>query len=84
MADDDALIGARKVRQLLDDCSEMQIWRLLNDERYRDLNFPRPVKINIRNYWRRSEVLEWIKQRPTVAANYGDRKAKREVEAAIT
>ncbi len=77
MADDDALIGAKKLRHLLDDCSEMHIWRLLNDEQYRDLKFPRPVKINNRNYWHRREVLDWIKSRARIA----DRKKPNAAEA---
>ena len=60
--DDDALIGIKKTRELLGDCSEMHIWRLCKSEKYLGLNFPRPVKINTRNYWNRREVLAWVKQ----------------------
>ena len=59
--DDDALIGARKTRELLDNCSKMHIWRLVNLESYAALKFPKPIKINLRNYWRRREILAWIK-----------------------
>jgi predicted DNA-binding transcriptional regulator AlpA len=58
--DDDALIGARQTRQLIHNCSEMHIWRLLNVERYAPLKFPKPIKINSRNYWRRRSILDWL------------------------
>jgi predicted DNA-binding transcriptional regulator AlpA len=61
--DDDALIGIREVRRLLANCSEMHIWRLLNVESYARLKFPRPTKINSRNYWRRRAILGWIEER---------------------
>jgi predicted DNA-binding transcriptional regulator AlpA len=61
--DDDPLIGIRELRRLLANCSEMHIWRLLNVERYARLKFPRPTKINSRNYWRRSAIHRWIEDR---------------------
>jgi predicted DNA-binding transcriptional regulator AlpA len=57
----DGFIGARKTRQLLDNCSQMHLWRLLNDERYRHLKFPRPFKLRQRNYWRVAAVQEWLR-----------------------
>lgn len=59
--DNDALMTAVKTRELLGNCSEMHIWRLLNVESYAKLRFPRPIKINERNYWRRRDILVWIK-----------------------
>jgi predicted DNA-binding transcriptional regulator AlpA len=56
--DDDALVGTARVRQILNNCSDMHIWRLLNDERYADLQFPQPIKINRFKYWK----LGWIRQ----------------------
>jgi predicted DNA-binding transcriptional regulator AlpA len=41
----------------------MHIWRLLSLEAYRPLQFPRPTKINGRNYWSLREVNAWIRQR---------------------
>jgi predicted DNA-binding transcriptional regulator AlpA len=58
--DDDALIGGREVRHLLNNCSEMHVWRLLNFPAYAKLRFPKAIKINTRNYWRRRDVLDWI------------------------
>ena len=62
-----ALIGSRSVRHLMDDCSEMHLWRLTNDPSYQDLNFPKPIKINGRNYFRVSSVRQWIAERETLS-----------------
>jgi hypothetical protein len=53
---------------------------LLNDEKYTDLNFQRPVKIRTRNlfYWHRREVLDWIKQHDRAP----DRPSRKNHEAA--
>jgi predicted DNA-binding transcriptional regulator AlpA len=58
--DPDALIGASEVRHLLNNCSEMHVWRLLNVESYAKLKFPKAIKINTRNYWRRRDIDDWI------------------------
>ena len=50
-AESDQLITAKRLRELLGGVSEMHIWRLLSLEAYRPLQFPRPTKINGRNYW---------------------------------
>jgi predicted DNA-binding transcriptional regulator AlpA len=60
---DESLIASKRLRQLLGDCSEMHIWRLLNEEKNQALAFPRPFKINDRNYWRLGAVREWIRAR---------------------
>jgi predicted DNA-binding transcriptional regulator AlpA len=59
-ASDESLITTRQLRQLLGDCSEMHIWRLLNKKKLRPLAFPRPIKINDRNYWRLGAIRRWI------------------------
>jgi predicted DNA-binding transcriptional regulator AlpA len=58
--DDDELIGSRLLKQLLENCSDMHIWRLCHDEKYRGLDFPQPIRINNRNYWRRGGIRHWI------------------------
>jgi predicted DNA-binding transcriptional regulator AlpA len=65
---DDELIRGREVRKLLDDCSDMHIWRLVNDGQYASLKFPKPLKIGRMNYWRRREIQEWIRQRPIASS----------------
>jgi predicted DNA-binding transcriptional regulator AlpA len=60
---DESLITSKPLRELLGRCSEMHIWRLLNDEKNQALAFPRPFKINGRNYWRLGTVRQWIRER---------------------
>jgi predicted DNA-binding transcriptional regulator AlpA len=59
--DDDALVGKARVRQILNNCSDMHIWRLLNDERYAELEFPQPIKINRFNYWKLGWIRKFVK-----------------------
>jgi predicted DNA-binding transcriptional regulator AlpA len=61
-ADDAQLLTSKQIRALLGNCSEMHLWRLINVERYQFLNFPRPIVINRRNYFRRREIVCWIEQ----------------------
>jgi predicted DNA-binding transcriptional regulator AlpA len=65
--DDDALIGAKKARELLGNCSEMHIWRLLNLKDYAALKFPKPIKINTRNYWKRCDIRNWIERQAALS-----------------
>jgi predicted DNA-binding transcriptional regulator AlpA len=61
---DECLIGSAAVRELVGGVSNMHIWRLLNDERYRALKFPRPTVIGRRNLWRLGDMRRWIKRQP--------------------
>ena len=47
--------------------SSMSLWRWMHDAH---LNFPRPVRIRARNYWRQSEIDEWERK---LAAGAGKR-----------
>lgn len=51
------LINAAAVREKIGGCSDMHLWRLLNNA---DLQFPRPSYINSRRYWLESEIDAWI------------------------
>jgi predicted DNA-binding transcriptional regulator AlpA len=62
--DDERLIGTTPVRELLGGVSQMHIWRLLNDENYRALKFPRPTVMGRRNYWRIGDLRRWIDRQP--------------------
>ncbi|WP_197714430.1 helix-turn-helix transcriptional regulator [Altererythrobacter sp. B11] len=42
----------------------MSIWRWLHDDA---LNFPKPIYISRRRYWREAEILEWINSREVAA-----------------
>lgn len=50
-------IQAADVRDLLGGVSHMWIERRLNNPQS---NFPRPVKIGNRRFWREREILAWI------------------------
>lgn len=52
---DDRLISAPKLQDR-HDISHMTLWRRLNDPK---LNFPRPLIINRRRYFRLSEIEAW-------------------------
>jgi predicted DNA-binding transcriptional regulator AlpA len=54
------LLTTKQVRSALGNCSEMHVWRLLNDERYAELNFPRHIQIGSRNFWRAREIDAWV------------------------
>lgn len=55
-----AMLGSTSRKGEPQPCSKMHLWRLVNLERYRELNFPRPISINNRNYFRLDEVEAWI------------------------
>lgn len=53
-------IPAAAVRVICGDISAMTLWRWLDDE---DLNFPKPIYIGRRRYWREADVIEWMEAR---------------------
>lgn len=54
--DDDVLLNSNDTRARVGNVSTMCIWRWMKDER---VNFPKPVKINSRNYWRLGDLQRW-------------------------
>tara|TARA_R110002094_G_scaffold85688_20_gene89724 strand:- start:735 stop:977 length:243 start_codon:yes stop_codon:yes gene_type:complete len=56
------LISVADVRKMFGDVSDMTIWRWLKDA---DLNFPKPIYVQRRRFWREAELVEWIGNRPT-------------------
>ena len=50
----DTMITSRQVRETCGRVSDMTIWRWL-----KDANFPQPVKVNRRRYWRADDVRAW-------------------------
>lgn len=54
------LITSRDVRHMIGNVSDMTLWRWMNDKGYESLAFPKPVKINTRNYWDINTMREWI------------------------
>lgn len=59
----DPLIPAKELREIFG-VSDMTIWRWLDDKR---LNFPRPIVVRRRRYWRKSDIAEF-QARNTAAA----------------
>lgn len=57
---DDEYIGAAKVKAWANNISDMTLWRWLNTP---SLNFPKPIYINRRRYWRRSDIRDWLDAR---------------------
>lgn len=53
------LISAAAVRELCGGVSDMSLWRWLNNP---ELEFPRPIHIQRRRYWREAEMLAWIER----------------------
>ncbi len=58
------LIGASAVREICGGISDMSLFRWLNSSA---LNFPKPIYIARRRYWREAEILEWINSREMAA-----------------
>jgi len=54
---DRKLITAAAVRDICGGISDMSLWRWLNDPA---LNFPKPLYIQRRRYWREAEVMAWL------------------------
>jgi predicted DNA-binding transcriptional regulator AlpA len=74
---DDCLISQKQTCQMLGGCSKMHLWRLVHDEGYRSLNFPRPIEIgkvgkHPRKFFRLGEIKAWIAKR---AASIGAKAA---------
>lgn len=59
------LLTAAAVRDALGGVSDMTLWRWLNNPA---LNFPKPIYIARRRYWRESDVSEWLDAQAEVAA----------------
>jgi predicted DNA-binding transcriptional regulator AlpA len=47
---------------MIGNVSDMTIWRWLKDEK---LSFPKPIYVQRRRFWRESELLSWINNRPS-------------------
>jgi predicted DNA-binding transcriptional regulator AlpA len=57
---EDQFLPARRVRERYGSIANMTLWRWLQDA---DLNFPRPIRIGQRRYWRLSDLVAWEKSR---------------------
>ena len=59
-SDDDTLLTSVQTRARVGGVSTMCIWRWLRDDR---VNFPKPIQINKRNYWRLGDLRRWQAER---------------------
>ena len=55
------LISASDVRAMFGNVSDMTIWRWLQNA---NLNFPKPIYVMRRRFWREAELIEWIANQP--------------------
>ena len=53
----DKRIASAAVRELCGGVSDMTIWRWQHDPK---LNFPTPIYIARRRYWREADVIAWL------------------------
>ena len=54
------LISATRLRnEVFDGASDMWLWRKLNDPA---LEFPQPIRIAGRRYFREAEIFDWIEK----------------------
>lgn len=58
------MLTSAQVREICGQCSDMTIYRNLRDER---ADFPRPVYVNRRRYWRADEIEQWWASRSEAA-----------------
>ena len=57
-------INASQVCDLCGGVSHMSLYRWLNDE---SMNFPKPIYIARRRYWREADVIAWLEAREVAA-----------------
>jgi len=62
--DDEALLTSAQTRARVGGVSTMCLWRWQRDER---VQFPQPIKINNRNYWRVGDLRSWQAARSATA-----------------
>jgi beta-N-acetylglucosaminidase len=62
-ADHHLLTGVTVRKQYFDDCSQPTFWRMRQDP-----DFPKPVMIRSRPYWRRGDIVDFIDRRARQAA----------------
>jgi predicted DNA-binding transcriptional regulator AlpA len=52
-------IQAANTRSLCGGISDMTLWRWINER-----DFPKPIYIGNRRYWKESDVLAWLEAQP--------------------
>jgi predicted DNA-binding transcriptional regulator AlpA len=54
------LLPTKEVMSRLGGVSQMTIWRYLKDD---ELDFPKPIYIKTRRYWREDDLEAWLETR---------------------
>lgn len=62
---DDVYLSSNQVRKRYGETSDMSFWRWLNNAK---MNFPKPIFIQRRRFWRLSDLVQWERQRAKDAA----------------
>ncbi len=55
------IIPAASVMDLCGNISQMTLWRWLDNPKS---NFPKPIYISRRRYWKEAEIVAWLDSRP--------------------
>ena len=58
-------IPAADVRELCGGISDMSLWRYLNTT---EMDFPRPIYIGRRRYWKEADIITWLEAQAENAA----------------
>lgn len=58
-------IQAQRVREICGDVSDMTLWRWMNSA---TMNFPQPIYIGRRRYWKEADILAWLDAKAGEAA----------------
>lgn len=53
-------ITATQVREICGGVARMTLYRWLNEP---ELDFPKPMRIGQRRYWREADIIEWLDKR---------------------
>jgi predicted DNA-binding transcriptional regulator AlpA len=63
--DDDALLNSAQTKARCGNVTDMCIWRWMRDPR---VQFPQPLQINKRNYWRLGDLRRWQEEQAARSA----------------
>ena len=63
------LISSNTVREMLAGISIVTLRRWSTNKKYSYLNFPKPIKIATRNYWRLNDIENWIDEQRQCVSN---------------
>jgi len=74
MQNNNQLIPSTTLRKTLGDISDMTLWRWLKNP---GINFPRPIMISRRRYWKKLDIDEWLERMSGQQDNNSDYQGQR-------